>query len=290
MSKFVTLLFSGVSYGAILTLVALGFVVLYKATGVVNFAHGELMTLGAYLAVWSITTVGMPTLVGYVVSVALLFCCGLFLERIAFAPLRSRPPIIVVISTLAASLMIQGALAVWQGSTPKTLPSPVDGDVVRLLGADIATQRLVIIVVTAVVVGLVLFAFHRTSFGRQVRAMAADPETTQLCGVRIRRIALAVFGLSAALAALAGVLVAPLSSVTIQLGFGALVSAFAAIVLGGFGSLEGTVLAALAIGVVERTVGAYLLPDYAEILPFVVLFVVLCIRPEGLVATTRTRL
>jgi len=290
MSKFVTLLFSGVSYGAILTLVALGFVVLYKATGVVNFAHGELMTLGAYLAVWSITTVGMPTLVGYVVSVALLFCCGLFLERIAFAPLRSRPPIIVVISTLAASLMIQGALAVWQGSTPKSLPSPVDGDVVRWLGADIATQRLVIIVVTAVVVGLVLVAFHRTSFGRQVRAMAADPETSQLCGVRIRRVALAVFGLSAALAALAGVLVAPLSSVTIQLGFGALVSAFAAVVLGGFGSLEGTVLAALAIGVVERTVGAYLVPDYAEILPFVVLFVVLCIRPEGLVATTRSRL
>jgi branched-chain amino acid transport system permease protein len=290
MAKFVTLLFSGVAYGAVLMLVALGFVVLYKATGVVNFAHGELMTLGAYLAVWAIATAGLPTLVGYAVSVVLLFLAGLVLERIAFAPLRSRPPIVVVISTLAASVMIQGVLAVWQGSTPKTLPSPVDGKVVEILGANVAVQRLVVIAVTGVVVGGVLYVFHRTSFGRQVQAMASDLEMTQLCSVRVRRVSLLVFGLSAALAALAGVLVAPLSSVSIQLGFSALVSAFAAVVLGGFGSLEGTALAALGIGIVEKLIGGYLIPDYAEVLPFIVLFGVLMIRPEGLVVSQRSRL
>lgn len=290
MSKFVALFISGVAYGAVLSLVAVGFVLLYKATGVVNFAHGELMTLGAYLAYWFIVTLGAPTLVGYVLSVLALFCCGLILERIAYAPLRSRPPIVVVISTLAAALMIQGALAVWQGSTPKNLPSPLDGRVVDILGASVSVQRLAVIAVTAVVVGIVLVIFHKTSFGRQMRAMATDPRTTQLCGVNVRRISLGVFGLSAALAALAGVLVAPLGSISIQLGFSTLVSAFAAIVLGGFGSIEGTVVAAVLIGLVEKVVGGYLVPDYSEVLPFIVLFLVIMVRPEGLFATARSRL
>jgi len=289
-SKFVALFISGVAYGAVLSLVAVGFVLLYKATGVVNFAHGELMTLGAYLAYWFIVSLGAPTLVGYVLSVVALFCCGLILERIAYAPLRSRPPIVVVISTLAAALMIQGALAVWQGSTPKNLPSPLDGRVVDILGASVSVQRLAVIAVTTVVVGIVLVIFHTTSFGRQMRAMATDPRTTQLCGVNVRRISLGVFGLSAALAALAGVLVAPLGSISIQLGFSTLVSAFAAIVLGGFGSIEGTVVAAVLIGLVEKVVGGYLVPDYSEVLPFIVLFLVIMVRPEGLFTTARSRL
>ena len=179
MSRFIALLISGVAYGAILSLVALGFVLLYKATGVVNFAHGELMTLGAYLAYWFVVTHGVPTLLGYLLSVVALFCCGLLLERVAYAPLRSRPPIVVVISTLAAALVIQGGLAVWQGSTPKVLPSPLDGRVVDVLGASVAGQRLAVTVVTALVVVALLVVFRRTSFGRQMRALATDPRTAE---------------------------------------------------------------------------------------------------------------
>ena len=108
--------------------------------------------------------------------------------------------------------------------------------------------------------------------------------------MNVRLVSLGVFGISAALAALAGVLVAPLGSITIQLGFSTLVSAFAAIVLGGFGSIEGTVVAAVLIGLVEKLVGGYLVPEYAQVLPFVVLFVVILARPEGLFVTARTRL
>jgi branched-chain amino acid transport system permease protein len=290
MEKFVALLFSGIAYGAVLALVALGFIVLYKATGVVNFAHGDLITLGAFIAYWAIVDLGLPILLGYGLAVVLLFGVGVAMERVAYAPLRRRPPIIVVIATLAAAIVIRGLIALWQGSAPRSLPSPVGDDVVDIAGAAVSQQRLVIIAVAAAVVIALLLTFQRTAFGRQVRALAADPETTQLLGVRARGVAIVSFGLSAALAAVAGILVAPLSALDLNFGFVLMVSAFAAAVLGGFGSLVGVVLGGLAVGLLQQLVGGYLLPDYASTVPLAVIFVVLAFRPEGLVIVGRSRL
>lgn len=290
MDKFIALLFSGIAYGAVLALVALGFIVLYKATGVINFAHGDLITLGAFLGLWAITDLGLPIVVGYLLALVLMFGVGVAIERVAYAPLRKRPPIVVVIATLAAAIVIRGLISVWQGSTPKSLPSPVGDNVVDIAGAAISQQRLLIIgVAAATVVGL-LYVFQRTPFGRQVRALAADPETARLQGVRTRIIALLSFGLSAALAALAGLLVAPLSALDLNFGFALMVSAFAAAVLGGFGSLGGVVLGALIIGLMQQLVGGYVIPDYAATVPGVLMFLVLAFRPEGLVKLGRSRL
>ena len=123
MEKFVALLFSGIALGAVLSIAALGFLVLHKATGVINFAHGDLITLGAYLALWCIGTLGLPTVPGYLLAVLLMFGVGVVVERIAYAPLRRRSPMSVVIATLAAAIALRGLVAVWQGSTPKLLPS-----------------------------------------------------------------------------------------------------------------------------------------------------------------------
>ncbi|MBX6391443.1 MAG: branched-chain amino acid ABC transporter permease [Frankia sp.] len=284
MATFVALLASGLSLGMIMALVALGFLLLYKATGVINFAHGDLVTLGAYFAVWATVDLGMPTVAGYLVSLLIMFCVGVAIERIAFAPLRRRSQLVVVISTLAAALVIRAAVSLWQGSNPRQLDTPVGNGAWTIFGAHIAVQRVLIVIVAAVVIAAMLLVFHRTSVGRQVRALASDQEMSQLTGVRDRLVSALAFGLSATLAGLAGILVAPLTQVDLTFGFSAMITAFAAAVLGGFGSLAGVVAGGLLIGLVQQLLGGYVFTDYADVLPFVLMFLVIALRPQGLFA------
>ncbi|WP_395104214.1 branched-chain amino acid ABC transporter permease [Actinomadura sp. SCN-SB] len=290
MDKFIALTAGGIALGAVLALVALGFLVLYKATGVINFAHGDLITLGAYIGVWTVADLGLPTIPGYVLTIVLMGLIGVLIERVAHAPLRKRPAMVVVIATLAAAIVIRGFISVWQGATPRALDSPVGGGVLRVGGANIAYQRILILIVGAIAVIALLMVFQRTAFGRQVRALAADPETAQLMGVRTKYVAMAAFALSAMLAGLAGLLVAPLGAVELNFGFGLMITAFAAAVLGGFGSLGGVVAGAMVIGIVQQLVGGYVLPEYAATYPAIVLFIVIALRPQGLFDLARSRL
>jgi branched-chain amino acid transport system permease protein len=290
MEKFVALTASGIATGAAIAIVALGFLVLYKATGVINFAHGDLITLGSYIAYWAISSLSLPTVAGYLVALALMFAVGVTLERVAHAPLRRRPPMVVVIATLAAAIAIRGALSLWYGSDPKSLPSPVGDGSVDVLGATIATQRLLIIGVTGAAVLALILVFQRTPFGTRLRALASDQDTAKLVGVRTRPISMVVFGLSAVLATLAGILVAPLSAIDLNFGFEMMILAFAAAVLGGFGSLGGVAAGALIVGLTQQLVGGYVWPDYATTLPYVLLFAVIMMRPSGLVDLDRSRL
>jgi branched-chain amino acid transport system permease protein len=290
MEKFIALAASGIAYGAVLALVALGFIVLYKATGIINFAHGDLVALGAYLAVWATKDLGLPSVAGYVVALALMVVVGAVMERVVRAPLRGKPVLVVVIATLAMAIVIRGLIALWQGSTPRSLVTPVGNRVIHVGGAAIAQQRIVIVAVAAVSITGLILLFQRTSFGRQVRALAADPDTAILMGVRSTYVAMAAFALSAVFAGLAGILVGPLSAVDLNFGFSLMVTAFAAAVIGGFGSLGGVLIGALVIGLVQQLVGGYLWPEYADLLPYILMFVVIALRPEGLVAVERSRL
>jgi branched-chain amino acid transport system permease protein len=295
MSKFVALLASGLAEGAIAALAAVGFLLTYKATGVVNFAQGALITLGAYLAIWITQNNGMfgwgqlDLVPGYLVAILIMFVVGLVIERLAYAPLRGRSLEVVVIATLGASIVVSAFIGLWQGSTPKYLDSPVQGDVIHLFGANIEQQRVLVIVATAVVVVAIMLLFSRTQFGRQLRATAADRDTARLCGVPVNVLSMVAFGLSAALAGLAGVLLAPLGSVDINFGFNIMLLGFAAAVLGGFGSIGGVVAGGVAIGVVEQVLGGYVLRDYSDAFPFVLMLLVIALRPEGLFSRGVTR-
>jgi branched-chain amino acid transport system permease protein len=295
MSKFVALLASGLAEGAIAALAAVGFLLTYKATGVVNFAQGALITLGAYLAIWITQNNGMfgwgqlDLVPGYLVAILIMFVVGLVIERLAYAPLRGRSLEVVVIATLGASIVVSAFIGLWQGSTPKYLDSPVQGDVIHLFGANIEQQRVLVIGATAVVVVAIMLLFSRTQFGRQLRATAADRDTARLCGVPVNVLSMVAFGLSAALAGLAGVLLAPLGSVDINFGFNIMLLGFAAAVLGGFGSIGGVVAGGVAIGVVEQVLGGYVLRDYSDAFPFVLMLLVIALRPEGLFSRGVTR-
>ncbi len=290
MEKFVTLTASGLAYGAILALVALGFIVLYKATGIINFAHGDLMTLGAYLAIWGVEDLDLPVIIAYILALVLMAVLGVVMERAVRGPLQDKPVIVVVIATLAVAIVIRGLLALWQGSTPKVVPSPVGNKTVTIFGAAISQQRILIVVVATICITALILLFQRTSFGRQLRALAADPETAALMGVRGTYVAMAAFALSAVLAGLSGILVAPLSAVDLSFGFSFMVAAFAVAVIGGFGSFTGVVIGALVIGLVKQLIGGYLWPEYSDVVPYLLMFAVIVVRPEGLIAMKRSRL
>lgn len=282
-AKFISLAAAGVSQGAVVALAALGFLLVYKATGVVNFAQGDLITLGAYLAIWLSRDMGAPILLAYAGALAMMFGIGVVLERVAYAPLRGRSIHVVVIATLGAAIVIRTVLSLWLGATPVALDTPLRGQLWRIGGAAIPYQRIAIVVVTLVVVAGLGWLFGRTDFGRQVRALAADRETARMYGVRSARLSMVAFGLSAALAGLAGVLIGPAaSSFDLTLGFSVMLGGFAAAVLGGFGSLTGVVLGGFLIGLVEQLLGGYVFRDYRGAFPFVLMILVIALRPQGL--------
>lgn len=282
MGHFVGLLASGIAQGAIAALIALGIVLLHQTTGVVNFAQGDLLTLGAYFGVWLVVDHHVAAIPAYLVSIALVFCVGVAMERIGYAPLRRQPILAVVISTFALALGLRSLIILWQGNDQQTLPSPFGGSVWHVAGAAIPYQSVLIVAVTGVVLAGLMLMLHRSSIGRQVRALAADRETALLQGIRVTRLSVLMFGLSAALAGLGGVLVAPTLTVSPQLGFTLLLSSFAATVLGGFDRMGATVLAAFAIAIVQQMAAGYISADYVEAYPYLILLVALVLRPSGL--------
>jgi branched-chain amino acid transport system permease protein len=289
-SNFVAFLASGLAVGAIAALAAVGFLLIYKATGVVNFAQGDLITLGAYIAIWLTQKEGafglgaLGLIPGYIVTILIMFLIGMGLERVAYAPLRGRSIHVIVITTLGAAVVLRAFIGLWQGTTPQFLDSPVRGDVLKVAGANISYQRVLIVLVTAIVVITTILLFQFTQFGRQLRATANDRDTAKLCGVPVNWLSMLAFGLSAALAGLAGVLLAPLGSVDLTLGFNFMILGFAAAVLGGFGSIGGVVVGGLAIGLVQHLFGGYVLRDFNAIFPFVLMILVIALRPQGLFA------
>jgi branched-chain amino acid transport system permease protein len=280
--RFIAIFVSGLTQGSIYALVALGIVLLQNATGVINFAQGDLMTLGAYVGFWWIAQQGGGQWAMYLVVLVFLFAAGVALERVGYAPLRRRPPLIIVISTFALGIGIRSLLILWQGANPHNLPSPFGVHTVNVFGARVPEQSVLTIAVT-IVVGIGLFVlFQRSALGRQVRALAADRETAILQGIRVRRLSPIIFGLSSALAGLAGVLVGPLLGLTPAMGFGLLLSSFAAVILGGE-RLGGVAFAAMFVAIVQALATGYLWPNYGDAYPFVILVLVLALRPQGLV-------
>jgi branched-chain amino acid transport system permease protein len=263
--------------------------------------------------------------VGDQLTLVLMFLLGIVIERVAYAPLRKRSPDIhvVVIATLGVAIVIRTLMALWQGSDPRFLQSwfNVGGSLqdflffsdgvlrinIGFLGvtdAVISAQRVVIMVVTGVVVLLIMWLFARTSFGRQVRAIAADRETARLYGVRASRLSMLAFGISSVLAGLAGLLIGPLGSFDLTVGFSYMILGFAAAVLAGFGSIGGTLLGGIMIGLSEELFGGQMLPllveelgmnpetalRYRSVFPYILMLVVIAIRPQGLFGRAEKRL
>jgi branched-chain amino acid transport system permease protein len=189
---------------------------------------------------------------------------------------------VVVIATLGAALVIRSSVIRWKGTAPRRLPGFFGFRTVEILGARIPMQNLLILGGAAVALALVGLLMQRTSFGRQVRALATDRSTAQLMGISVNLLSMAAFALAAALAAVGAVLVAPTQQLTPTFGFGPMLFAFAAAIIGGFGRIGGIALAAVLLGVLQQWATGYIDPSYREIYPFVIMLAILAVRPKGL--------
>ena len=286
------LLISGLAVGSIYALVALGFVLIYNAVGVVNFAQGEFVMLPSYVAVTfmlpAIAVFGtivhwqLPVLAVYVLVLIFMAGFALVFNRIAYHPLRDRGWMPVVISTIGVSIFLRNAVQQVWGSQPIVMPSLFSVDTIFLGPLRIRPQDILILGVTAILIAFQFYLFERTTLGKQMRATAQDRATARLIGIRVGRIVTITFVYSAVLGAVSGLLVAPLFTVTKEMGALIALKAFAASIVGGFGSIPGAIIGGLTIGVIETFGGFYVSSAYVDAIAFVILISVLLIRPQGL--------
>jgi len=280
-SRFVALAMAGLSTGAVYALVASGIVLVHKATGAVNFAQGDLLTLGAYVYLW-LTDESIPVWPAAILAMVILFGVGGAIERVVFVPLRNKPRLTVAVATFGIAIGIEAALTVWKGSNPIVVPSLFGSGSVSFLGANVPVLSLWTIAITIVVFLALNLLFQRTQMGRMVRALASDQEVAVMYGVPTSALNFLTFGLSGALAALGGVLFAPAFSLTPQLGFAIILFVFAAVTIGGFDRLETVALAAFIIGLAQQLLSGYVSAAYSEAYPYIIMLVILLIRPTGL--------
>lgn len=286
------LLINGLAIGSIYALVALGFVLIYNAVGVVNFAQGDFVMLPSYVAISflvpSITVYGvslhlqLPTVLVYLIVLVLMIGFGLLFNRIAYLPLRDRGWMPVVISTIGVSIFLRNFAQITWGSQPLPFPSPFSMETINFSGLHVRPQDLLIIAVTALLIAFQYVLFEKTPLGKQMRATAQDRTTARLLGIRVNRIVAITFVYSVLLGTISGLLVSPIFSVTKEMGGLIALKAFAASIVGGFGNIPGAIMGGLAIGVVETFGGFYISSSYADAIAFVILIGVLFFRPQGI--------
>lgn len=284
----VELFIAGISLGSIYALAALGFIMIHNATGAVNFAHGELVVLGGFIAVGLWESFGLPTVLLLVMVPVAMIAVGIVLEFAGYRPLQGRPFTSVFVSTMAIGIIISSATLIIYGAKPRSLP-PLREGLMSFAGISTTWQNALVIGIMA---GLVLFQrwlFGSTMVGYQLRATAQDPIAARLMGVPVGRMTVATFALAAVYAGIAGVLMAPVFFVSTTSGVSLILKIYIAVVIGGFGSLLGGLIGGLGLGVMEVMTAAYISSAYRDAIIFGVLFLFLVVRPQGLFGTLHMR-
>jgi len=276
------LLFTGIGVGSIYALVALGFVLIYRATNVVNFAQGDFAMLGAFAMVVMAIDLELPYWLSIVITLVLLLGFGALFNLGVYYPLRHRSFLPVVISTIGASILLENGVLAAYGPRPQSLDSifAVSGFSIGDVFFD--AQDIVILVVTLVLVVLQYVFFEHTLLGKKMQATSQDKEMASLLGIPVMLMIMITFMYSAMLGGLAGVLVAPILFVTVAMGSSIALKAFAASIIGGFGNVTGAIVGGLALGVIETFGAAYISVPYKDAFAFLVLFVFLLVRPQGI--------
>ena len=281
------ILVSGVAQGCIYGLIALGFVLIYKATETVNFAQGELMMLGAFAGLAAYAGLGWPFWLACLTALATLALSGLVIERAILRPILGQPAFAIVLATIGLGYVARGAVTMVPnvGTETFALDVPYRFATVAAGGLVLSVPQLIVIAATAVLCGLLYALFRYTKIGIAMQAASQNQLAAYYMGIPVKRFNGLVWALSAAVAAAAGLLLAPITFVHVNMGFIGL-KAFPAAVVGGFGSLPGAIVGGLIIGVVEALAGFYLPEGFKDIAAYVVVLIMLVVRPTGLFGET----
>jgi branched-chain amino acid transport system permease protein len=279
-SIWIILIVKGFMIGGIYALITLGFNMIYKTTGILNFAQGEFVMVGGMTAAWLQTTAHLPLAVAILGGVLVATITGWLVDRLAIYPARKQSPVIHVIITVAVSIVLRSLAGLVWGTDPMHL-SPVQEGGFSLGSAFIEYQNLWLCVAALLCMGIMAFIFKRTRLGRAMRACADNRDAARLCGVSPVKMSATSFAVSAALAGIAGVMITPMISMSFDRGTLLGLKGFSAAILGGLGNPVGGVIGGLALGILEQT-AAYYSSLYKEILSLSVVVIMLLLRPKGL--------
>lgn len=289
-------LFNGLSLGAIYALIAIGYTMVYGIIGMINFAHGDIYMIGAYVGLVTLSAIGTQggvpiwLVIGLMLVVAAIITgvYGFVVEQVAYKPVRNSPRLVALISAIGMSIFLQNWVALGQGARDMAVPSLLPG-ALQFGGADggfeifIPYTRIMIIVVAVVLMVLLTLYIRHSRMGRASRACAQDMHMANLLGINTHRVISFTFILGAVLAAVGGVLIAlAVGKLNPFIGFLAGIKAFTAAVLGGIGSIPGAMLGGVLLGVAETLAAAYISSEYKDIVAFTLLVLILLVRPTGL--------
>lgn len=275
------LVVSGIAAGSLYALVAIGLVLIYKSTEVVNFAQGQSVTVGAYLGWIYVTVLHLPYLLAIVAVMVSCALFGILIERIAYRPLLRSPQFTVILGTLAVGIIIENSIRLVFQDTPRTISGSLSATPLEIWGVYITPERIAImVVVTVIVIGLGLF-FSYTKLGKAMRATAQSHDAAALMGISVSGIFSKSWALGTALGGVAGVLIAPLVGINTSLGT-VLIPGFVAAIVGGFTSIPGAIIGGIIVGVLENLAGVFISATFKQVIAFLVLIVVLMIKPSGL--------
>jgi len=288
-------LFQGLALGSIYALVALGFVLIIRATNVVNFAQGDFAMLGGYAMVLFLTGMPgnpelhipgfpfhVPYLVAIVLSVGVMAIIGLAFNYGVYYSLRNRSFLPVLISTLGASIFLQNTILALFNPQPRPLDKLINSEGFTIGGVFLDSQYLVILAFTAFAVAFQYFFFEKTLIGKKLQATSQDKDMARLLGIPVTAMIVITFIYSAVLGGMAGILVAPILFVSIGMGSTIALKAFAATIIGGFGDVAGAIVGGLIIGLIESFAAYYISVPYKDAYAFLALFLVLLFRPQGI--------
>jgi branched-chain amino acid transport system permease protein len=280
---FFQLVISGIAQGCIYGLIALGFVLIYKATETVSFAQGELMMLGAFGGLVGMTMLGFPYWLAIISAIAAMAVFGVVLERAVIRPILGQPAFSVVMLTIGIGYVARGAITMLPGigTDTQALPVPYKDEIWNVGGLVLNVEHMVVIGATAALCVLLFALFRYSKLGIAMQAASQNQLAAYYMGIPVKRLNGIAWGLAAAVAAVAGLLLAPITFVHANMGFIGL-KAFPAAVVGGFGSLPGAIVGGLVIGIVESLSGFYLPDGFKDIAAYVVVLVMLMVKPNGL--------
>jgi branched-chain amino acid transport system permease protein len=281
MAELLQFVFSGLTVGAIYALVALGFTLIYRASDIINFAQGEFVMLGGMTTVF-VAQAGVPLPLAAGIAIIATTAIGLALHRFAIEPARGATPVALIMITIGASIFLRGTAQIIFDRRFHSLPPLLGADPIQFGGAAILPQSLIVLASAAVIVVALWLFIERTIFGKAVIATAANRLAARLVGVDIRRIVAFSFAVSAAIGAIAGVLITPIALTSYDAGTLLALKGFAAAMLGGIGSALGAVVGGILIGMFEALAAGYLSSNYKDAVAFLIILVVLVAIPQGL--------
>ncbi|WHE86161.1 branched-chain amino acid ABC transporter permease [Lachnoanaerobaculum gingivalis] len=281
--NFIEQLINGLRTGSIYALIAIGYTMVYGIAKMINFAHGDIIMVGAYVLYFSISVLGLPVPVALLLTVIVCSVLGVLIEKIAYKPLRKAQPLAVLITAIGMSFFLQSSSLLIFGSTPIPFQSVIPNENIKVGPVTISSITLVTLIVTAVAMILLTLFINKTKLGSAMRAVSEDKGAAELMGINVNSTISMTFAIGSALAAVAGILyISQYQSMKPTLGALPGIKAFVAAVLGGIGSIPGAMLGGILLGLIESVSKAYISTELADAIVFGVLIVVLLFRPSGL--------